>query len=55
MKQLVLLLKNLLDWSPRYSYLLDDSSKHNKTKGVNANVATAIIMNESQNEYKDIF
>ena len=33
-----------------YSFLLDDSSEHEKTKGVNINVVATI----GHNEYKDV-
>ena len=34
-----------------YSFLVDDSSEHNKAKGINKNVVATII----HNDYKDIF
>ena len=52
MKQLVLLLKNLLDWSQRYvCFFVDDSSEHKKARGVNKKMFATI----SHSEYKDVF
>ena len=50
MKQLVMLLKNLLSESQNSFFLVDDSSELKKAEGVNKNVVATIC----HNEYKDV-
>ena len=49
--KLVVTIKEFVGLKPKiYSFLVDDSSEHKKTKGANKNVVATIIHNEYKND-----